>query len=175
MKAKKYYRKLIYIIKGAKKINKYSIMVFMEKDIEVKKGVNKVNIYQNMNTMKMAMDGAMLRDEVLSQNLANVNTPDYKRSDVNFQAELRKAITGDGRLELARTNTSHISNRAGLSGYSPRVETEKNISRRRDGSGVSLDQEMAEKSKNAIIYNALIGQVSRQLNSLKTAIAEGGK
>lgn len=125
--------------------------------------------------MKTAMDGAMLRDEVLSQNLANVNTPDYKRSDVNFQTELKKAISGSGRLELARTNSKHISNGISLSEYRPRVEAEKNISRRRDGSGVSLDQEMAEKSKNAIIYNALVGQVSRQLNSLKTAIAEGGK
>lgn len=134
-----------------------------------------MNIYGNADLLKAAMDGSMMKEKALSQNLANINTPNYKRKDVKFQTELSRAVFGDGKLELSVTDEKHISRGEGLSSYDPRIESMSNISARRDGNGTTVDVEMAEKAKNAIVYNALVGQVSRKFNSLKSAIAEGAK
>lgn len=134
-----------------------------------------MNIYGNAEILKMAMDGSMMKEKALSQNLANINTPDYKRKDVKFQSELDRAIFGSGRLSLTVTDEKHISRGSGTSSYSPEVDTYENISARRDGNGTTVDVEMAEKAKNAIIYNALVSQISRKFNSMTSVIAEGGK
>ncbi|OHW62749.1 flagellar basal body rod protein FlgB [Andreesenia angusta] len=134
-----------------------------------------MNIYGNADLLTAAMNGSMLKEKALSQNLANINTPDYKRKDVKFQTELSRAVFGDGKLELAATDENHITRSGGLSSYNPKIESMSNISARRDGNGTTVDVEMAEKAKNAIIYNALVGQVSRKFNSLKSVIAEGAK
>jgi flagellar basal-body rod protein FlgB len=138
-------------------------------------GKYQVNIYGNSDIIKKAMDGAMLRENALSQNLSNINTPNYKRKDVEFQAELDKAISGSGKMSLKVTDDRHISKNSNLSSFSPKVKTQSHISARRDGNGTTVDVEMAEKAKNAIIYNALVGQISRKFNSLKYVISEGGK
>lgn len=117
--------------------------------------------------MQRALDGAWTRHEVLAQNVANAETPGYKRQDVDFQSFLRNAQSGG--LALASPHKGHI---AGDSMSQLRV-TEDRSSVTPDGNGVDIDKEMGEVSSNALYYAAISRQMSAHLSMLRKAITEG--
>ena len=51
------------------------------------------NVYNYINVLDKAADAAWMRNEVISNNIANVNTPNYKRQDVAFEGELSRALS----------------------------------------------------------------------------------
>ncbi len=126
--------------------------------------------------MQQALQGAALRQQVLSNNIANVNTPQFKRSDVVFGDQLQQALDkedkkGAKRLALQTTNPRHLSPTAGASG--PRVVRDDTVSMRTDGNNVDIDREMAEVAKNSIFYQANAQQLSRYYATLKSVITGG--
>ncbi len=114
------------------------------------------------------LDTAALRQKVTANNLANLNTPGFKRSYVLFNAELEKARS---RLSLTRTNPRHYPGT--LPRSDPRVQTERHTTRRTDGNNVDLDQEMLDLVTNQLYYNALIQRTSGRLASWRYVITEG--
>jgi flagellar basal-body rod protein FlgB len=124
-----------------------------------------------INLIEKAMDGSTARQSLLSNNLANVNTPEFKRSDVDFQATLNGEITGSGSLELKKTNEKHIG--PVTAAAEPKVITYKNTSLRNDGNNVDLDMELANLSENNLYFNSLATLLSSQLSILRQSISEG--
>lgn len=126
---------------------------------------------KNMSLLEKGLDTASLRNQVLANNLANVDTPGFKRSDVAFEEELKKAIAGKGRLTGFITNEKHIpiggSSKIGLN---PKVVIDKTTTMRNDGNNVDIDREMAALSKNSIMYNALVQEISGEFTKIKSAI-----
>src|SRR4051794_3614618 len=90
--------------------------------------------------LQRAMEGATMRQQALAGNIANVNTPGYKRQDVDFQTALTNAI--DARKPLGGVTFS--------------AATDSTAPARADGNSVDIDQENAELSKNGLQYEALI-------------------
>ena len=58
--------------------------------------MDKTNIFSYINVMDKAADASWLRDQAIANNIANVNTPGYKRQDVTFESELRHALSHVG-------------------------------------------------------------------------------
>lgn len=115
-------------------------------------------------TLDLALGAAGKRQEVLANNLANVNTPGYKRLDVNFDAELAKA------LDAKRSGDDGDA----ISSLRPTVSADASaISVRADGNSVDVDQEMAFLAENNIRYNALVQLSAKKLEGLKYVIADG--
>lgn len=113
-----------------------------------------------------------LRHKVLSNNIANVNTPKFKRSDVSFEEYLQGSLAGNGKkLPLARTHDKHID--ASGSSAALSVDTQSDYSVRTDGNNVDIDFEMAEMAKNTIYYDSVTQQLSRYYSVIKNAIREG--
>ncbi len=127
------------------------------------------------NTAKLmtkALDAAALRNSVIANNLANVDTPRFKRSAVNFEDELAKALNGSGGITGIRTHARHIPiGPRSATEVSPRVEVQNDVSMRNDGNNVDIDREMAALAKNTILYNALVQQVSGEFQKLKSVIS----
>ncbi|MEW5919750.1 MAG: flagellar basal body rod protein FlgB [Bacillota bacterium] len=123
---------------------------------------------QLMQGLTRGLDAAALRQKVTANNIANLNTPGFKRSYVLFNAELDKARS---KLPLARTNPCHYPGRPGEA--DPRVQTERHTSRRTDGNNVDLDQEMLDLVTNQLHYNALIQRTSGRLAAWRYVITEG--
>ncbi len=115
-----------------------------------------------------SLDVAALRQKVTAQNLANLNTPGYKRSYVVFSEELGKAKE---KLDLKKTDQRHLS--AGSSGPEPRIEAENSTSQRSDGNNVDLDQEMLNMVENQLRYNALVQKISDRYAEWRYIINEG--
>lgn len=130
----------------------------------------------HLNLREKALDAAWLRNEVIAQNIANVDTPGYKRKNVSFEEYLDQALD-DGGFKGNVTDSRHFQIGAGDAENVPiRVTSDfSNLSTRLDGNNVDIEKEMADSAKNDIRYNTLIQSVSDSYRKLMTAITEGRK
>lgn len=117
---------------------------------------------------KTAADASWLREEVLTNNIANVDTPNYKRQDVEFTTYLKSALEQAG--TPASTLTQKV-NEANLSGITTRTYTENTtLSYRMDGNNVDLSTENAELAAEQINYNALIDSMNNEFTRMKAVL-----
>jgi len=123
--------------------------------------------------MEKALSASALRNQVISNNIANVNTPGFKRSDVEFEGVLAQALEKKNKLSLTSTNVQHFAGNGGTIGTTPTIFTSSENTMRIDGNNVDIDAEMANIAKNTIYYNAIAHQLSRYFSNLKSAIREG--
>jgi flagellar basal-body rod protein FlgB len=106
--------------------------------------------------LEQAMAGSAARQQVLANNIANANTPNFKRSDLDFQSQLISALQAGG--------PSAVENLA----YSPKVDTESPV--QANGNNVNVDTEMAAMSQNAIDYQSLVEIAAARMKMLQSAI-----
>jgi flagellar basal-body rod protein FlgB len=122
-----------------------------------------------MNTiigvMSRALDASSLRQKSISNNIANVDTPNYKATTVSFEEMLRKEVNGS--FVGSRTNDKHVT--IGASGRIPTpVLKQDSAVLKNNGNGVDLDFEMTELSKNTLWYQSLTYSINEEFNLLKT-------
>ena len=123
-----------------------------------------------ITSLEKAISQSTAKQRVISNNIANVDTPDYKSQEVRFNSALSNEMQ---KLQSKKTNSKHIEfGGSDSSGY--RIVTNNNTSYNNNGNNVDIDQEMTEMAKNQIQYNALIERLSGKFNSLKTVIKGGG-
>ena len=127
-----------------------------------------------MTALTKGMDASHLRQAAISDNIANVNTPNYKRKRVSFETELRHALEADEaeRLPGFFTHPGHfpINARTPWNEVSPTVFREGHTTWRNDGIYVDIDLEMSEEAKNTQQYLAYSRIVSRRFTGLKDLI-----
>lgn len=130
-----------------------------------------------LNSKKLihkALDAAWLRNEAISQNIANVDTPGYKRKSVAFEEYLNKALDKNS-FKGTRTDRRHIAiGKKDIDKIEIKVTEEyRTLDMRLDGNNVDIDREMAELARNTIKYNALTQMAG--YSKLKMVINEGKK
>jgi flagellar basal-body rod protein FlgB len=136
--------------------------------------VDKIFDNETLISLKKALDAASLRQKVIANNIANVDTPGFKRADVAFEDELRAALEVQEKLEMQTPHPKHISNkRKNLEDVNPRVITQSDTTYRNDLNNVDIEQEMAKLTENNIIYNTIAQLISEKLRMLRTTIQEG--
>lgn len=119
------------------------------------------------SAMDRVLSALSLRQSILADNIANVNTPGFKRSDVDFRAvadQVFKDMVGPGayrRSLPARTQGQ------------PVVVQERSTSMRNDGNNVDIEREMAMLAETTIRYNTLAEYVTRRLRDIRTVIDAG--
>ena len=124
--------------------------------------------FEYVDVLKTAADASWLREEVLTNNIANVDTPNYKRQDVEFTTYLKSALEQAG--TPASTLTQKV-NEANLSGITTRTYTENTtLSYRMDGNNVDLSTENAELAAEQINYNALIDSMNNEFTRMKAVL-----
>lgn len=112
---------------------------------------------------------ASVKQKAIAQNIANVDTPNYKSKDVSFEQMFSEAKRSP--VTAYRTDNKHFDFR--MRDYSPGVFSYTNMRYRQNGNGVDMDKEQANLATNQIYYNALIDRVSGKLRSLQTVIKGG--
>jgi len=113
--------------------------------------------------LKTALDVSDLRQETISSNISNVNTPDYKASRVDFENYFNNAMN---ETNLNRTHEKHIQD-----GPSQTiVHRQENTFTQDNGNNVDVDFEMAELSANSIYYNAVVSQLNAKYDMMRSAI-----
>ncbi len=111
----------------------------------------------HLGNLERSLDRTTLRQGLIANNIANVNTPGYKRKDVDFGIELNKAM-GDSSTQLIG-NDADIKTTYG--------------SNRRDGNSVDLEGEVVHMAETENRYRLLSEMTTRYFNGLKSVIREG--
>jgi flagellar basal-body rod protein FlgB len=117
-------------------------------------------------TAKAALDGLSLRQQTISRNLANIDTPGYKAQTVNFKETLDRMVDNDNVLPLTITDDSHLTTAADEVGFS--LSLRPGGSLRADQNNVDVDVEMTDMSEVGIQYQAVSQAISKKLLLLKT-------
>lgn len=138
------------------------------------------DLFNSVDLLKKGMDAGWLRNEVISNNIANEDTVGFKASEVEFENLFAQSLQGKGSggsLGLTVTDARHISNggssatdSSGAGAVEPVVTTDEKDSLRYDGNNVDVEHEMAEMAKNTIEYYTLVGKVNSEFKKLSAAI-----
>jgi len=119
----------------------------------------------NFETLKTALDVQMKRQELHAQNIANAETPGYKRKYVAFEEYLQESKM---KLQMQRTNEKHLP--ALKKTITAKEVTQKNTSITNDKNNVDIDMEMTEMVKDALRYQTLARLMSNNIDRYNTVI-----
>lgn len=128
--------------------------------------------FGSVDLFKKVLDASWLKSSSISKNIANINTPGYKREVVEFDSLLKNYLDQSS-SKMAVTNEKHMAFHNQANGLEPTVTKVQDTSFRKDQNNVNIDVEMTEFSKNLIKYNAMSQQVSYQLKRVRMAIRDG--
>ena len=137
--------------------------------------VNPVSFIDPMTVLQKSMDALAIQHEVIANNLANIDTPNFKRSEVSFQDKLKTVLAKEDASGLWRTNVKHfpIAQKVSLDDFKPTITTITDTIGRNDGNNVDLEMESAKLAENNLLYNSLADLTGRYIANLKHAITEG--
>jgi flagellar basal-body rod protein FlgB len=131
------------------------------------------NLFSSVDYLGKGIGATWLRNEVISNNIANIDTPGFKASEVEFE-DLMAAAVGKGSktVALAATDDRHISNKAAnAADVEAEVVKDATTSAGLDGNNVDIEHEMAELAKNSIEYYSLVSKVNSEFRKLDAAIS----
>jgi flagellar basal-body rod protein FlgB len=124
----------------------------------------------SLQTAKLALDGLSLKQQAISRNLANIDTPGYKAQTVDFKQAISHAMNSGGGISLVTTNKGHLTGTT--SGSAIMNVARQGGTDRADQNNVDIDTELTDLSQTGITYQAISQEVSKKLLLLK-AIAAG--
>ncbi|MBI2767316.1 MAG: flagellar basal body rod protein FlgB [Chloroflexi bacterium] len=120
-------------------------------------------------TTRAWLSGLSQRQQAISNNIANIDTPGYTAQEVPFEQELRRAI-GQGGAKLATTNPGHIATGGTSKNQLGLQQAQLLTSARRDGNNVDIDAQMVTLSETSMRYQAASSLLSTKLATLKNVI-----
>lgn len=126
----------------------------------------------SMRLLERSVEASSLRQRVIANNIANADTPYFKRSYVTFEDALQEAMTPESKLSGARTNSRHIPIGRDRASSDPDIQILADHSKtiNNNMNNVDIDYEMAQMAKNNLRYNVLMQKLNGELRSLRTAI-----
>ncbi|PLS16670.1 flagellar basal body rod protein FlgB [Bacillus sp. M6-12] len=122
----------------------------------------------SFNLLEKSLNYSSLKQKIISDNIANADTPNYKAKGVNFNSVLDDAIKAN--IQAYKTDERHFGFNASSS--HPRVYT-KNSQYNHNGNSVDVDKEMSDLATNQIYYNALVDRVSGKFQTLQNVVRGG--
>lgn len=139
-----------------------------------------LEISRSFGLIEQALDYRSARQDMISSNIANADTPFYKPRDISFQDTLiaKKAEAmkeNSNTLALAQTDGAHIPLMNETSSSKATVFFRDGHMARNDGNSVDIDVETTEMSKNSIMFNALIQAAKKDTMMYKSVIDSSSK
>lgn len=124
------------------------------------------NAFDYINVLDKAADAAWLRNDAIANNIANVDTPGYKRQDVDFESEFRRAL----KYSKYKSVDDKVS-AAAKESLKPRTYTDyANFSYRLDGNNVDIENENVMLAENQLRYQGLMTSINQEFSNLKAVM-----
>ncbi|GEM03441.1 flagellar basal body rod protein FlgB [Halolactibacillus miurensis] len=124
---------------------------------------------RTFDSLQHGLDYAALNNKTIANNIANVDTANYKAREVAFKSILNNELTAN--MQTKRTHDKHFNFNEVNSQFN--VTTNNSTSYNHNGNNVDVDKEMSNLATNQIYYNALIDRMNGQFNSLQSVIRGG--
>lgn len=123
-----------------------------------------------IQTLEKSLAYSTAKNRIIADNIANVDTPNYKAKKVVFKNVL--ASTMDKTIQNKRTHSKHFSFR-NMVDQSYVVRENTNTMYNHNGNNVDIDQEMAELAKNQIYYQAVVDRLNGKFSNIEKVIRGG--
>lgn len=124
--------------------------------------------FDYINVMDKAADASFMRESLLANNVANADTPGYKRQDLDFQTALKTEL---GHTKYGSLNQRVRTMNADLSGLDVTAYTDaENYSYRLDGNNVDPDSEPVELASEQLRYQLLMKSINDEFTRMKTVL-----
>jgi len=133
------------------------------------------------SVLQAGLTGLGQRQRALAENVANADTPHYKRFEVSYEAQLQAAYEGSHAAPLAVTHPGHLSlgpsgvgpagaGSQGLAQFQPELRRATDSTMRNDGNNVDIDVEMTRLAQTSLTYSAVADLMKRKMTGLKDVI-----
>lgn len=127
---------------------------------------------KTMQALEASLKMREMRQEIISSNIANADTPNYKAKRVDFENALARAIDIDENQTMKSNNSKHFNvGGGGFDNLEPEIYEDPNDIVSEDGNTVDTEQEMAKMAQNKILYDATVKLMKKKLGLLKYAIS----
>ena len=131
------------------------------------------NIFKPMDYLQKGLEASWMRNAVIRNNIANVETPNFTASEVEFESLMAQAIEGAGFVGT-KTHPKHIDiGSPDFDSVVPRIVERKNLAMRMDGNNVDIEDENVKLAQNSLYYNTLLEKLNSEIRRLRMAITEG--
>jgi flagellar basal-body rod protein FlgB len=133
---------------------------------------DKLSFGKTFYALEKAISIAQQRNAVITSNISNLDTPEYKSKDINFKSELAKALETNHQKDLVRTNPRHISMQ--MNGEQM-IEPFEEQGEWNGYNWANIDSEMTKLTENNLVYRTAVEALLRKMSLLKEVIREGGR
>ena len=133
------------------------------------------NLFKPVDLLQKGLSVSWMRNAVIRNNIANIETPNFKASDVEFETFLLRSLEKPGFVG-ARTHPGHReigSKNLDFESVYPKVYQRKDLSMRMDGNNVDIESENVKLAQNSLYYNTMLEKMNSELRRLRMAITEG--
>ena len=107
-----------------------------------------------VNLVEKALSVRSFYHKILSENIANVETPNYKEKDIDFLGEIQRQMAGTPNIEV-------------------KEKTDDDGINRLDGNTVNIEKQMVKMTENNMIYNSLVQVITKKFSMMRYMINEG--
>ena len=130
---------------------------------------------KNLDLLTREMEVATLRRNVIANNIANANTPNFKRSDVNFESQLKRALDSEKAVSPFKeflTDPRHIPFNRPIDWKTvqPRRVLDYLTEAKNNGNNVDIEQEGMDSLNNQLIYTTLAQVVSSEFQRVNIVL-----
>jgi len=131
------------------------------------------NIFKPMDVIQRGLSASWMRNAVIRNNIANIETPGFKASVLEFESLFSRALQ-EGGFVGERTHPGHREIGSGnLHNIRPMIRQNRELSMRMDGNNVDIESENVRMAQNSLYYNTLMEKLNSEIRRLRMAISEG--
>lgn len=126
---------------------------------------------KTLKSLATALNFREMRNELISSNIANANTPDYKSKKIDFEEALARALDVDGQMQMNTNDGRHFDvGNGGFNNLEPEVYDDPNGVVSENGNTVDVESEMAKMAENKLMYDAIVQLINKKMGIMKYAI-----
>lgn len=125
------------------------------------------------NALQTSLAMRQMKQNVISSNIANAETPGYHAKKIDFEEALARAIDLDSLRGVSTTDAAHISVGGKSARVRPEIYENPEGAINNDGNTVDLEKEMSNLAENGIMYKAALQLINKKLAALKYAASDG--
>ncbi|MAE59545.1 MAG: flagellar basal body rod protein FlgB [Halobacteriovorax sp.] len=126
---------------------------------------------KTMKALAASLKMREMRQQLITSNISNADTPNFKAKRLDFEAALQRALDVDGNLEMLASDERHYDvGSGGFDNLKPEIYEDPNGVVSDDGNTVDRDAEMARMVDNKVLYDASVKLLNKKLGLLKYTI-----
>jgi flagellar basal-body rod protein FlgB len=126
---------------------------------------------KTLKALTTALNFREMRQELISSNVANANTPGFKAKKMDFEEALARALDVDGQMQMNVSDGRHHNvGNGGFNNLEPEIYDDPNGVVSENGNTVDVEAEMAKMAENKLMYDALVQLINKKMGIMKYAI-----